>query len=228
VTLAAYLLASHVLLAIASATAWALARRTPDHHPVAWLLSWGLASDLGQSALRAWLAGYRDPSGRVLADAAPRAALALAQAFHVSWPLALAATVAGAFSGLPRGRIRLAFALALGCLTAALSLRYDAQPVGSPDALYAVTEAACSGACALLAGSWAVRAWKLGARPRTTDAVLLALIVLECALLAGPYASPDLIAHWTLAAPARWGAYLAAIVLQVTAWIRTRPGYSRP
>ena len=40
-----------LLLAIAASLAWGLARRRPDHRPIAWMLTIGLVGELAQHLL---------------------------------------------------------------------------------------------------------------------------------------------------------------------------------
>jgi hypothetical protein len=82
----------YVFSALATALAWALSRRRPQHRPVATLLTFGLASDLAQRALKAYVL---TPGYAALGKAPATGWLLVArhadQALFLAWPAGLAA-----------------------------------------------------------------------------------------------------------------------------------------
>src|SRR5262245_22335748 len=91
--------AFYVASAIATSLAWALARRKPEHRPIAYLLTASLASDLGQYALRPLLLHWIAALGDATWTGWPRVAAHAYQALFMVWPAALAATALVVFLG---------------------------------------------------------------------------------------------------------------------------------
>jgi hypothetical protein len=76
----------------ATSLAWPMARRRPEHRPVAWLLTFGLVSDLIRRGLQGLVLG---PAYVALAGAPAtgwvRVAAHVEQALFLAWPAGLAA-----------------------------------------------------------------------------------------------------------------------------------------
>ena len=83
---------SYVLSVTATVLAWPVARRRPEHIPIAALLTYGLASDLTRRLLREHILapGYAALAGAP-ATGWLRVALNIEQALFLGWPAGLAA-----------------------------------------------------------------------------------------------------------------------------------------
>ena len=173
--------------ALAAVLAVLLARRRPEHRPVAAVILVTLAADLARPPLGLW--GWMPARAALAPDVAlsgsPRVAHHLDQVLFLTWPAGLAALSALVFlPHLRRRALRLVAAVYVATV-AALVLSY---PANRPALGFAYAAASLAGAVAVIAGAvvWGRRR----AYPGPEHTITLALGMLELALFADPFAPP--------------------------------------
>jgi hypothetical protein len=87
--------------ALATALAWAVYKRRPEHRPIAWLLTIGLTSDVALRMLHVWY--FDEAVARLGVDTPwhgwPRVVGHVSDALSIAWPAAVAGAAVAAFLG---------------------------------------------------------------------------------------------------------------------------------
>ncbi|WP_437745058.1 hypothetical protein WMF39_08530 [Sorangium sp. So ce1504] len=179
-------LLAYVATAGAAALAWAMARRRPDHRPIAWLLTLYLLANLGRRALRELIiAPARDAIRAQGLDPAAisftgweRVAVDIDGALFISWPAGVAALAIWVFTKRRPWGVLIAYAAAMAFMVATYPRGADLQR------LYLAVELA-----ALCASLGCLLVWFRSREPLTLKALATGIIVsVELAMVTGgPY-----------------------------------------
>ena len=216
------ILSLYLLAAATTLLAWVVARLRPEHRPVAWLLSVGLASDLTQRAIRlgvlapareAMRAHGIDPAVTPFAGAV-RIAFHVSQAAFLSWIFGVAALSLWAFAGR---RPRIA-ALGYGLTLLVLVLGYPALRGDALHRVYLGIELA-----ALFVSLGCLIQWlRKKGRPDLEVSSTCVFVAVETAMVTiGPYGS-SVFLTWDRAQAILHALYVSLILLQGAAWFRSR------
>jgi hypothetical protein len=198
--------ALYVALVIATALAWALARRKPEHRPIAYLWTVGLASEVALSALRPVLVQVRATLGDATWTGWPRVAAHIDQALFMAWPAALAATALVVFLGRKPWPVMACYAIIVAAVVALHPKARD----GSLPRVYAAVQMTGLLVAVGSAAMWYLRSRQTRGRATTAQAVLMFILAVEVPSIAGAWRI-GIFANWHLSQIA----YLIMVVLQI-------------
>jgi hypothetical protein len=201
--------ALYVVSAIATALAWVLARRKPEHRPIAYLLSAGLASDLGQLALRPFLLHWIATLGDATWTGWPRVAAHANQALFMLWPATLAATSLVVFLG----RKPWVVVVCYGVVVAEIVEWHPKASDGSLPRVYAMVQTAALLVAVGSAAMWYLSSRETRGRATTAQAVLMFILSVEVPSLAGAWRI-GIFANWHLVQIAALIMFILLIMLQ--------------
>ncbi len=183
-------IAAAVLYAVVVALAWAVAERRPDHRPVAWLLTLGLAVDVVRAGIQAnVLQPTRAAMGTGPFHGFARAAFNVDEALFLAWPAGIAVCAAWVFLKRRPWPVLAVY----GLVAATVMGTYPTVRGAALARVYLGVELA---ALVVGLGSFITWAWKRET-PNLTHVVTLLLVAVELATLLpfnkGPFVS------WSLA-----------------------------
>jgi hypothetical protein len=184
--------------------AWAVARRRPEHRPIASLLSAGLVADLARQGIGVYvLQPTRAAAGGLPFTGAARFAFHVDQALFLSWPAALAACAVLVYLGRRPWPVALVYGLAVTLFTMAYPALRGA-PLGRA---YLGAELAALAVCL---GTFITWAWRREA-PDLTRSVMFIISAVELVTLL-PYRKGPF-AFWPLAQASYMTLYVVLIIL---------------
>jgi hypothetical protein len=201
--------ALYVVSAIATALAWVLARRKPEHRPIAYLLSGGLASDLAQHALHPFLLHWIATLGDATWTGWPRVAAHAYQALFMVWPAALAATALVVFLGRKPWVVIVFYAV----VVAEVVEWHPKARDGSLPRVYAMVQTAALLVAVGSAAMWYLSSRGTRERATTAQAAVMFILSVEVPSLAGAWRI-GIFTNWHLAQIAALAMFVLLITLQ--------------